>query len=122
MNSIENMLCIFCKNSTIISTEKPTSYEFNYSNEETNPSSLFSICTTCSKYSYVKIDTLLYNEVISKNSSKLIDIKYDPKLIQIKNDCNVCKKITTFKMFANNNNEQRYRYICLECNTFFSSI
>ena len=72
MNSIENMLCVFCKNSTIISTDKPSNYDFNSSNEDKNNSSLFSICTTCSKYSYINEGTLLYNEVLSKNSSKLI--------------------------------------------------
>jgi hypothetical protein len=39
---LENMLCIFCKNSTIISTEKPSSYIYNRSTEETtNITSLF---------------------------------------------------------------------------------
>lgn len=122
MNSIENMLCVFCKNSTIISTDKPSNYDFNSSNEDKNNSSLFSICTTCSKYSYINEGTLLYNEVLSKNSSKLIDIKYDPKLIQLKHDCTVCQKQTTFKMFADNNNDQKYKYICTVCNTFFTSL
>ena len=122
MNSIENMLCIFCKNSTIISTDKPSNYDYNSSNEDTRTSSLYSICTTCNKYSYINENTLLYNEVLSKSSSRLVDIKYDPKLIQLKNNCTICKKETTFKMFANNNNDQRYKYICTECNTFFSSI
>ena len=122
MNSIENMLCIFCKNSTIISTDKPSNYDFNTSNEDTHTSSLYSICTTCNKYSYIKNETLLYNEVLSKNSTKLVDIKYDPKLIKLDNHCTKCNKTTTFKMFANNNNDQRYKYICLECNSFYSSL
>lgn len=120
---LENMLCIFCKNSTIISTEKPSSYIYNRSTEETtNITSLFSICNTCNKYSYIKQDTLLYHEVLSKISNKLIDIKYDPKLITFDVHCNSCDTDTQYKMFADNNHDLKFKYICVNCNKFFNTI
>jgi hypothetical protein len=119
-SSLENMLCIFCKNSTIISTEKPMTYIYNKSTEENNKTSLFSICNTCNKYSYIKEETLLYHEVISKISNKLIDIKYDPKLITIDTHCTECDTDTQYKMFADNNNDLKFKYICVNCDSFMN--
>lgn len=120
--SLENMLCIFCKNSTIISTEKPTTYIYNKSSDEVdNITTLYSICNTCNKYSYIKYDTILYHEVLSKLSNKLVDIKYDPKLITIDTHCSACDTDTQYKMFADNNNDLKFKYICVNCNQFFNS-
>lgn len=121
MNPIENLLCIFCRNSTIISTEKPQNYIYNKSNddEKNNVTNLYSICTLCNKYSYIQPNTLLYNENFLKINSILTDIKYDPKLITIDMYCKKCEKETEFKMFAEDNFDLQYKYICTNCDTFY---
>lgn len=123
MSSLENMLCLFCKNSTIISTEKPLNYIFNKSvDEKSEMTTLYSICTSCNKYSYVKENTLLYNETFSKLSNILTDIKYDPKLLTVDTHCKACKTDTQYKMFATSNSDLRFKYICMNCDQIFNSI
>lgn len=123
MNSIENMLCIFCKNTTITTTEINSNVTFNKStSDEEFKSNMYSICNTCNKYSYIKPGTLLYSETSIKNANKLIDIKYDPKLIEISSHCSKCNEERQFKQFANNNNDLKYKYICTTCDSFYNSI
>lgn len=123
MNSIENMLCIFCKNTTITTTEKGPTFTFNRSEDnETAESKLYAICTTCNKYSYIKLGALLYSETSAKNINKLTDIKYDPKLIEITGQCTACNQNTIFKQFASSNIDLKYKYICTKCDTIFNSI
>lgn len=123
MNSIESMLCIFCKNTTITTTEKGPDFTFNRSQDsESKESNLYSICTTCNKYSYIKLGALLYSETSSKNLNRLTDIKYDPKLIEISGHCTACDKDTIFKQFASSNFDLKYKYICTKCDTFFNSV
>lgn len=120
MASIENLLCIFCRNSTILSTEKPQDFILNVSNEnQVNKTGLYSICSLCHKYSYIQQGTVLYYEKFSKIHKTLIDIKYNPRLICIDMNCTVCEQETTFKMFANDNFDINYKYICTKCNTFY---
>jgi hypothetical protein len=120
MNNIDNLLCIFCRNSTIISSEKPGDCIFNKSIEDDNKTNLYSICLLCNKYSYIKVGTVLYNESFSKIQTIITDIKYDPKLISIKQYCNVCKEDRIFKMFYNNKYDLKSNYICCTCDNFFT--
>lgn len=123
MDSIENMLCIFCKNTTITTTEKIHGLTYNKSEDETSSlTTLYSVCLSCNKYSYIKPGTLLYSETSIKNTNRLTDIKYDPKLIEIDSNCTVCNTTTVFKQFAQNNTDLKYKYICTKCNTFFNSL
>lgn len=122
MNSIENMLCSYCKNTTITTTEKTPEYTFNKSEDSAEASTLYSICTTCNKFSYIQPGTLLYSEAPSKNIQRLSDVKYDPKLIEITGNCEACKQDTIFKQFATNNFDLKYKYICIKCDTIFASV
>lgn len=124
MSSIENMLCIFCKNTTITTTEKNSTFTFNKSEDGNDEqiTNLYSICNTCNKYSYIQPGTLLYSEASIKNTNRLTDIKYDPKLIEITGHCTACNTNTIFKQFASSNIDLKYKYICTKCDTFFNTI
>jgi len=121
MNKLENLLCIFCRNSTIISTEKPADVLYNKSTDDgIEKTNMYSICPLCNKYSYIKVGTLLYNENFLKIQNINIDIKYDPKLIQLKQYCSVCKDESIFKMFYSDEHDIKAKYICTTCDTFFN--
>lgn len=123
MSSIENMLCIYCRNTTITTTELGNGFTFNKSEDDNHiETNLYSICPTCNKYSYIQPSTLLYSETSIKNSNRLTDIKHDPKLIQISGHCTACNSDTIFKQFATSNYDLKYKYICTKCDTFFNSI
>lgn len=121
--TIDNILCIFCKNSTILSTERSQYCDINTSEDETKyETGLYSICVTCNKFSYITENTLIYNEVIIKASNKILDIKYNPKLVSFDVHCSNCKTDTTYKMFSDNNNDLNYKYICVNCDKIFTKI
>jgi len=119
MSIIENLLCVICRNSTIISTEKSKDHIPNKSSNEQDASKLYSICSSCKTYSCIKPGTVLFNEKFSKINSIIADIKYDPKLMSLTQYCEICKSERLFKMFANNNIDLKYKIICMECENIF---
>lgn len=122
MNNLDKILCRFCRNSTIISTEKPSNCLFNKSEDEEVQGNPYSICTVCNIYSYINLGTILYNENFSKSHNIINDIKYDPKLITIDEFCKNCGEDQSMKMFASNNFDLKYKLICPKCNTIYDFI
>jgi hypothetical protein len=112
------LLCIFCRNSTIISTDKPINCILNKSKDDED-TGMYSICFKCNKYSNIVLGSTLYNESYYKFDNIITDIKHNPKLIQITNTCLHCNKDTKLKMFAYDDLDLNYKVICMECDNVY---
>jgi len=117
-----NIICNFCGGITIISTELPANIIYASSNEneeKTSKTNLYSICNRCNKFTFVVLNSILYNKTFSKSQKIMMNKKYDSKLMTLSRKCKNCNEIRTFKMIANDNRDLKFKIICITCDSIY---